>query len=120
MVISGGVLVPTNKRCEVRSSAMSVAPSPRAGQFLMSFTLPGIELIDSVRTGVANKKKTVVVHGDFGEVAKAGRWSDHVSDELVVSSPALWLQFAHASVRIESRILPAIAKVDEVGQGVAE
>src|SRR6202021_1546112 len=45
---------------------------------------------------------------------------DHVRDELIVSRARLGLQDTNAFVRIESRILTAIAKVDEVGRGVVK
>jgi hypothetical protein len=84
------------------------------------FSLPGIELIDSVRTRVANEKKPVLVHCDFAEVAWTASWGNHVGDELVVSGSGLGLQDAHAFVSIESCILSAIAKIDGVGRGVVE
>jgi hypothetical protein len=49
-----------------------------------------------------------------------GRWSDHVSDKLVVSRAGLWLQDPHASIRIESCILAAVAEVDEFLSGIIE
>src|SRR5713226_8935424 len=78
-----------------------VAPS---GPTLDEFPLPGVELIDQVRAGVTNKRDTVIVHRDLGEMTGTGRRGDHVRDKLVVSRATLRLHNTHAFIRTESCI----------------
>src|SRR5260370_34656879 len=87
---------------------------------LNEFALPGVELIDHVRAGVTNKKDTVIVHRDLGEMTGTRRRGYHVRNKLVVSRAGLRLQDSHSFIRIESCILAAVAEVNEVGRGVIE
>jgi hypothetical protein len=90
------------------------------GPTLEVLALPGVELIDAVRTGITSKKDPVVVHRDLSEMARTGRWGNHIRYKLIVSRARLRLQDTHAFIRIESCILAAVAKVDEVCSGVVE
>ena len=50
----------------------------------------------------------------------AGCWGDHVRDKLVVPCATHGLQNADALVRIESRILTAVAEVNEIRGGIMQ
>jgi hypothetical protein len=53
-------------------------------------------------------------------MAGAGRRSDHVREQLVVSRATPGLQDTDASIRIKACVLAAVAEVDEVRSGVIE
>src|SRR5882724_3671045 len=93
--------------------------APR-GPTLNEFALAGVELVDQVRAGITNKKDAVIVERDLGQMAGTWRRSDHVCDKLVVSRATLRLQDTDPFIRIESRVLAAIAEVNEVRRGIIE
>src|ERR1700688_387981 len=95
----------------------AVTPS---GPTLEEFALNRIELIDSGRAGITDKKYSVIVHRDFSEMTGTWRRRNHVRDKLVVARAGLRPQDTHAFICIESRILPAIAEVDEIGCCIIE
>src|ERR1700722_4215818 len=95
----------------------AVTPS---GPTLDEFALDRIELIDSVRAGITDKEYSVIVHRDVSEMTGTWRRRNHVRDKLVVPRAGLRPQDTHAFICVESRILPAIAEVDEIGRRIIE
>jgi hypothetical protein len=82
---------------------------------LDKFAFTGVELKDQVRSRVTGKELAIVVHREFREMPRPVRRGDHVSNELIGFRTRLRLQDSYSFIRIKSRILAAVTKIDELG-----